>query len=490
MTRSKSYRFAASRRQLAVGVALTFELVSPLASATVTSCDDGAAAPTTPGTLRYEVAHAAEGATVDFNLPPQCNSTITLETGALAINQNSLTIQGSAVDVIHLRNDINGAYNGGIQVVDRVIKHSGSGTLELSYLAISQGYYISPALHANGGCVYSSGAVLMRNATVSDCHLLTQPGAVGDPTHFASGGGLFSKGGMFLQFASITGNVSKALPFLGEYPQANCGGVYAGGNLTVETSTISDNVVTSSVGHGGGLCAADGGLIVQSTISGNVIAPAGPGYATTLTKGGGIYASAAAGKALLLIDSTISGNSAGTFTGGIFASLQTGLFASTIAFNMAGQGKDPSGAYIAAGVALFGVYTDPIASTLMAYNRYGSTMADFSGYNADAMTGPKTTIQGNNNLIVEPLVFTLASTITGKCPRLGHLADNGGPTKTHALLSFSPALDEGYLINLGFGDIIFDQRGLPRTSGPLPDIGAYEMQRDDIIFNVNFESCR
>src|SRR5690606_23632283 len=55
-------------------------------------------------------------------------------------------------------------------------------------------------------------------------------------------------------------------------------------------------------------------------------------------------------------------------------------------------------------------------------------------------------------------------------PLLGPLADNGGDTLTHALLSGSPATDTG-------GAAVCpatDQRGAPRPQGAGCDIGAYE----------------
>ena len=55
-------------------------------------------------------------------------------------------------------------------------------------------------------------------------------------------------------------------------------------------------------------------------------------------------------------------------------------------------------------------------------------------------------------------------------PKLGPLQDNGGPTKTHALLEGSPAI--------GAGDQEAapdkDQRGVSRPQGNGSDIGAYE----------------
>ena len=63
---------------------------------------------------------------------------------------------------------------------------------------------------------------------------------------------------------------------------------------------------------------------------------------------------------------------------------------------------------------------------------------------------------------------------------LGPLADNGGPTMTHALLAGSPAINAGdpaAMASMG-GVPQFDQRGAPftRVSGGRIDIGAIERQ--------------
>ena len=54
-------------------------------------------------------------------------------------------------------------------------------------------------------------------------------------------------------------------------------------------------------------------------------------------------------------------------------------------------------------------------------------------------------------------------------PRLGPLADNGGPTRTRALLPDSPAVDAGTDAGLKT-----DQRGVARSTPP--DIGAFEVR--------------
>ncbi|MCG8653270.1 MAG: Ig-like domain-containing protein [Pirellulales bacterium] len=64
--------------------------------------------------------------------------------------------------------------------------------------------------------------------------------------------------------------------------------------------------------------------------------------------------------------------------------------------------------------------------------------------------------------------------VTDGDPLLGPLANNGGPTATHALLAGSPAIDAGSN-PLGFQ---FDQRGVgfERESGAATDVGAFEVQ--------------
>jgi len=77
-------------------------------------------------------------------------------------------------------------------------------------------------------------------------------------------------------------------------------------------------------------------------------------------------------------------------------------------------------------------------------------------------------------------VLTNSTDQLNKDPLLGPLADNGGPTLTHALLPGSPAIDKGK----SFGATT-DQRGQPRpfdfasvtnaAGGDGSDIGAFEL---------------
>ena len=80
-------------------------------------------------------------------------------------------------------------------------------------------------------------------------------------------------------------------------------------------------------------------------------------------------------------------------------------------------------------------------------------------------------LSGADNFIGTSALPVPADTLTGD-PMLAPLADNGGRTLTHALLSGSPAIDAG---NNAQG-LLYDQRGIgfPRVRGTRADIGAFE----------------
>jgi hypothetical protein len=62
-------------------------------------------------------------------------------------------------------------------------------------------------------------------------------------------------------------------------------------------------------------------------------------------------------------------------------------------------------------------------------------------------------------------------------PLLGPLQDNGGPTWTHALLEFSPALEMGDAAVCALPPVNgIDQRGVSRPQGFGCDIGAFERE--------------
>ena len=106
------------------------------------------------------------------------------------------------------------------------------------------------------------------------------------------------------------------------------------------------------------------------------------------------------------------------------------------------------------------------------------------------------TLSGSNNLI-EDGSGGLADSITGD-PLLGPLADNGGPTMTHALLPGSPAIDAGnnaLAVDAAGSPLLTDQRddGFARlTDGDnngtdTVDIGAFEFGSGVLLGDVNLD---
>jgi len=79
------------------------------------------------------------------------------------------------------------------------------------------------------------------------------------------------------------------------------------------------------------------------------------------------------------------------------------------------------------------------------------------------------------------LIDGVNGNIVGADPLLGPLADNGGPTLTHALLPGSPAIDAGSDAKANEAGLTRDQRGYGRfgdgdqDATPTVDIGAFEL---------------
>ena len=209
-------------------------------------------------------------------------------------------------------------------------------------------------------------------------------------------------------------------------PSGKGGGIYNLGTLTLEDSTVSDNTALS----GAGIFNLDGTLIITgSTLSGNV----------THT-GGGIYNDTGTAT---VTNSTLSGNAA-LYGGGVFNRAGTvTLTNSTLSGNSATLG---GAIYDYGGTA----------------NLENTLLANSSGYNCEG-----TLNDNGSNLADDTSCGPIPSTLTGLDPVL---ADNGGPTLTHALLAGSNAIDHA-----GACGLPTDQRGVPREPGSC-DSGSFELQ--------------
>ncbi len=229
------------------------------------------------------------------------------------------------------------------------------------------------------------------------------------------------------------------------------GGVFNNSKLALINSTISNN----SASYGGGIYNFAGTLtVINSTISGNKASGAQD------ASGGGILT---AGE-LTLINSTVSGNTTSGKGGGITVSdSQATITSCTIYDNKAQNG---GGFSIQDSQAQSHV---EIGNSIIAGN-HAPVGADISG---------TLTSDGYNLIqnISQASLLHKASAPTdliGIAPDVGPLQDNGGLTRTQALLPGSPAIDKIPRSVCHLDTISTDQRGTKRPQGPACDIGAYE----------------
>ena len=414
-------------RTLAAALATSFGTCAFLAAPNVarahvqdvTNCDDSGA-----GSLRATVAAAASGDTIDFSTL-SCGR-ITLTSGAIAVTQDDLWLQGPGADVL----TIDGYYG------DRVFRHTGTGQLTMIDVTVARGKYQSDT-NPVGGCIASSGDVQLISAVVTGCFVRGTGDAV------ASGGGVDAAGnlsmlGTRLTANSVTGVGTAALG------SARGGGATAHGSLYMKYDTISDNTAYADINHGsgaGGLQAFGYVSIGYSTISGN--------YAQFF--GGVAIDGAVAG---VITNSTISGNRAHRISG-VYTQAPLTVSNSTIAFNLSEYGS----------AALFSQVDIEIQSTIISGNE---TVA--GGVGPDDLAGADgIVVTGANNLIVASQIPVPPDTITA-CPHLMPLDYNGGVMPTHALSADSVAIDHGN--NALYLDT--DQRGADRVWAAAADIGAFE----------------
>jgi Ca2+-binding RTX toxin-like protein len=172
---------------------------------------------------------------------------------------------------------------------------------------------------------------------------------------------------------------------------------------------------------------------------------------------------------LKVINSTVSGNRAVGDGGGIDETRGTAtVISSTVTDNLADSDAFQGGGGGGIGVFVTGAVFRT-QDTLIAGNTDGGAENPDCAVQSDA-----TFVSLGQTLIGNPAgcAFTGGpGDITGARPKLRPLADNGGPTPTHALRPGSPALGNGALCPAS------DQRGVPRALGGLCDIGAYELVR-------------
>lgn len=352
--------------------------------------------------------------------------------GIAARNGATILMAGDHIEANHVD------FGGGI--------HADGGTLLIQEATIIANRATRNIPGQGGGIYMLDSVITVTNSTIG-----------GNLT--ASGGGIYNADSdISVRDSTI---ISNSAVFDG-------GGIYSGGVTTLNHVTVTRNEAGD---EGGGLFNSSiGSLVVsQSTIisntgedSGGGIAVSGPTTLTGVTirgnsavvDGGGIFND---DDTAALTNVTISGNTAEGNGGGIFNN--TGVMTLTNA-TVTGNEADLQG---------HGLYNDEmmtLKNTIVA------------GNGAENCTDNDTLVSAGHNLEdadtcgFDPAMNDLVSLD----PLLGPLADNGGPTLTHALRAGSPAIDgadNGACPNS-------DQRGLPRPIDgnddglAICDIGAFE----------------
>jgi CSLREA domain-containing protein len=305
----------------------------------------------------------------------------------------------------------------------RIFEVTGTGDLTLQNVTVRNGCADGSVDFGGGILVYSNGTLNAMGSTISG-------NSAG-----SGGGGIGNFGIATITNSTISGNSASG----------SGGGIWNFDTVTITNSTISGN----SAGSGGGGIDNESGTlnVTGSTISGNSASDSGGGI--DIDRG-----------TVTITNSTISGNSAGSFGGGIrnFGGTANLSFV-TIASNSAsiGGGISRAGGTVNIKNSIVGNNT---AST--GPNCSGGVTATGANFATDGSCGAG--------------FSTVPSTGLGGL-NLGPLANNGGPTQTHALQAGSAAIDavpSGQCSDVNGNPVIQDQRGVSRPQGSRCDVGAYE----------------
>ena len=139
--------------------------------------------------------------------------------------------------------------------------------------------------------------------------------------------------------------------------------------------------------------------------------------------------------------------------------------------------------YDGGGILLYSQGTGSMTLTLSGTIVSGNSSVNSANADIDVKDGGATIVDAESSLLgdgtVDSVIALIGSgNVRSNSPGLGVLADNGGPTKTMALLTGSPAIDAGPNPVATFTGNGFDQRGTPwlRVYGTQVDIGAFEWQ--------------
>jgi hypothetical protein len=455
-----------------------------------------------PGSLRQAVLDANKlGGPDTITFQSGLSGQITLTTGQIAIN-DSVTITGPGANVIA----VSGNNNSRIFNIDCF--GNGNADISISGLTLKTG-------KVNGG----GGAIICgENLALTDTVI------TGNRTIGGKGGGIAVYGPYGVGYGPDALTLSiKNCTISNNYGSGKGGGVWVyngissitdsvisgnssnarGGGLflykvanTITNTAITDNFSNS---RGGGLRLYKGVSTIDGcTISGNTATNRGGGvhfyHAVATIKNSTISSNSSVnynGGGAFFYDSnviventTISGNFAQGDGGGIvlYGGSVVTIRNSTIVNNAA----DANGNATGTGGGIFRKAGSlQLDSTIVALNTKngGAPVKDdiamttaINATSAHNLVGVDTGLAGITNASQGNQIGTAALAID---PLISGLADNGGPTQTHAISATSPALNTGS----NLGNLTTDQRGVGfrRVAGSAADIGAFELNRGPVL---------
>lgn len=409
-----------------------------------------------PGSLRQALADAdgapgADTITFQSGLSGTINVGAQLEAfGDVAIDgpgAATITLDGGdAGRVLYAANDVALSVSG-LTLTNGAVPGSNKGGAIASY----------GSLNLDGVTITSSSAYWGGGAFVHGNRVTITGSRLASNSASGYGGGLAADGGGFVI------NASDLVTISGSSFSGNTA-VEAGGaialydsfvDVVVDSTTVSGNTVTgtaSAYNNGGGIWFEDTyygskTIVSNSTVSGNSTADAGGGVSFSED----FYGEAG------VVNSTITGNDAGTGGGiqfGDQSSVPFTLTDSTVTGNEAVNGGGVQRGLIS--------YSSDspldVSSSIVAANTASGTDPDF--YEIPSTTG---TLTIGNALLgdVSGVTYTpdpVGSNIVGANPQLGPLTNNGGPTETMLPAPTSPAINAGLANGL-----TTDQRGDART---------------------------
>lgn len=360
----------------------------------------------------------------------------------LELSGGSATISGVRSDGTGVAGLAVGAFGAAATVSDVLVTGSSTAGVQLG---------------ATGtGATLDASGIRSQNNDGAGLYLIADDGGVLTVSDAAASDNA-DTGAMILATAGGRVELTRASLRGNGFDPCGCGG--SGAALTADDASIL--IADSSIADNQGEYA--GGLDVEVS-SGASVSVVGSTIAENeaLENGGGIAASGddtghVPPSTVDILNSTISGNMASGAGGGIWLTegpVELAVRHSTVANNRASLGD---GVYLRdAGTAL------RLDHALLGDNGTDLLLdSDAVGFTA-------------RYSLVESTLATLpdgAGNIVGIDPRLGPLADNGGPTRTHMLLDGSPAFNTG---DAAFAPPpALDQRGEPRVFQVI-DIGAVE----------------